>query len=58
MMTVQVLVRLAVELKACPELGNAGEHRAGVIKANGEDVTEYCWWSTTYTIYRQDAASP
>jgi hypothetical protein len=43
---------------ACSELGNAGEHRAGIIEANGDAVTGYCWWSTTYTIYRQDPAGP
>ena len=36
-------------------LGDAGVHRAGILEARSEDITGYCWWSTSYTLYREIA---
>jgi len=38
----------------CGELGQTGQHLAGLLWVDGEDITGDCWWSTTYTIFRQD----
>jgi hypothetical protein len=35
-------------------VGNEGVHQLGRIEAASDDITGYCWWSTTYAIYRED----
>ena len=37
----------------CSRFGDDGEHVIGPIGAHSEDITNSCYWSSTYTIYRE-----
>jgi hypothetical protein len=38
----------------CSSLSEEGIRMLGPIVANSEDITGYCWWSTTYRLFKED----
>lgn len=45
---------IACGFDACNQLSDDGVHQRGIMEARSDDITGYCWWSTTYKIYRME----
>jgi hypothetical protein len=38
----------------CPEIGDEGVRVWGPVEAHSDDITNYCWWGTTYELYQEE----